>query len=304
LIDIVKRIKPRLDEVITAGRRGARRAHAKEHEQHQCRAPLPSHSPEPSRSHHALATLVDNTLARGNRRRNVRLRCVSSIVDAHATDRCPENVPCRHSTFQEDQPKNARTRWRDQASHRTRSRKPTRLSGRRGFGPGARESIPSRTGSVSWPCGTSRSSDPIGSSSRIPVSMSTHSGRSGQDSRRAAATCSASRCCAPIDFSDGRFGSSAQAGIAVAQIKASRGPLAYERNDPGLSRLRSEPGDRIDRVRRLNSAAELEAASAAGIISWEAKQRALILAKVRCWLLRWKITLVPSNTQPRHSNPW
>ena len=194
LIELVKRIKPRLDGVIAAGRRGARRAHTEEHEQHQCRAPRPSHSPEPSRSHHALATLVDNTLARGNRRRSLRLRCVGSIVDAHATDRCPENVPCRHSTFQEDQPKNARTPWRDQASHRKRSRKPTGLSGRRGFGPGARESIP------------------------------------------------------------------------------------------------SEPGDRIDRVRRLNSAAELENrfCNRNNFLASEIN-RALILAKVRCWLLRWKI---------------
>jgi hypothetical protein len=54
VVDLVIRIKPRLDEVITAGRRGAWRAQTEEHEQHQCRAPWPSHSPEPSRFHQAL----------------------------------------------------------------------------------------------------------------------------------------------------------------------------------------------------------------------------------------------------------
>jgi hypothetical protein len=104
-VDFMERIKPRLDEVIAACSGGARRAGPEEHKQHHCRAPWPSHSPEPSCSHHALTTLKLNAHSRVSRHRNLRLRSVGSIVAAHANHGCPENVHCRPGVLQEDHPK-------------------------------------------------------------------------------------------------------------------------------------------------------------------------------------------------------
>jgi hypothetical protein len=89
----VKRIKPRLDEVIAAGRRGAWRADPQEHEQHQCCAPWPSHSPEPSRFHQALPlswlTLMGEVIDPEFSYNEMRLRLESSMQPMDASRMYP-----------------------------------------------------------------------------------------------------------------------------------------------------------------------------------------------------------------------